>query len=81
MKEVPEFIIGADNVYRTAEYIVKQSLSLQFDDSEGNFVVSNDVFYKRTKRRDNEYEQIFSDRKDIDGRRLPSNMYARKYID
>lgn len=81
MKGVPDFIINADNVYRTAEFIVKQSLSVQFDDLEGNAVVSNDVFYKRTRRRDCEYEQIFSDRKRIDGKRLPSNMYSRKYID
>lgn len=81
MKRVPDFVVGADNVYRTNQFIVKQSLRVQFDDIEGNAVVSNDVFYKRTKRRDYEYEQIFGDRKRIDGKRLPSTMYARKYVD
>lgn len=81
MRDVPDFVIGADNVYRTANFIVKQSLSVQFDDLEGNAVVSNDVFYKRTKRRDCEYEQVFGDRKRIDGKRLPCTMHARKYVD
>lgn len=81
MIEVPDFIDGADNVYRTKNYIVKQNLSLQFDDLEGNAVVSNDVFYVRNKRRDNAYEQIFADRKRIDGKRLPCSMHARKYVD
>lgn len=81
MIEVPDFIDGADNVYRTKNYIVKQNLSLQFDDLEGNAVVSNDVFYVRNKRRDNAYEQIFADRKRTDGKRLPCSMYARKYVD
>lgn len=81
MIEVPDFIDGADNVYRTKNYIVKQNLSLQFDDLEGNAVVSNDVFYVRNKRRDNAYEQIFADRKRIDGNRLPCSMHARKYVD
>lgn len=81
MEKIPEFTLNADNVYRTAEFIVKQSLSVQFDDTEGNSVISNDVFYRRTKRRDSEYEYVFSGRKNIDGKRLPSNMYSRKYVD
>ena len=81
MEKVTDFMLDADNVYRTAGYIVKQSLSVQFDDTEGNSVISNDVFYKRTKRRDSEYEYAFGGRKHIDGKRLPSNMYSRKYID
>lgn len=81
MNEVPDFMLDADNVYRTTGYIVKQSLSVQFDETEGNSVISNDVFYKRTKRRDSEYEYVFSGRKHIDGKRLPSNMYSRKYVE
>lgn len=81
MNEVPDFMLDADNVYRTTGYIVKQSLSVQFDETEGNSVISNDVFYKRTKRRDSEYEYVFSGRKNIDGKRLPSNMYSRKYVE
>ncbi len=79
--DLPEFVMDADNVYRTSKYIVKQSLKVQLNNAEANAIVSNDVFYKRNKRRDNEYEQIFYDRKCIDGKRLPSTMFTRKYVD
>lgn len=81
MYEVPDFMLDADNVYRTANYIVKQSLSMQFDELEGNGLISNDVFYARTKRRDSEYERIFCERKRINGHRLPCTMHSRKYVD
>ncbi len=81
MIDLPEFVMDADNVYRTSKYIVKQSLQVQLNYAEANAIVSCDVFYKRTKRRDKEYEQIFYDRKRIDGKRLPSTMFTRKYVD
>lgn len=78
---LPDFVMDADNVYRTSNYIVKQSLKVQLNSEEANAIISCDVFYKRTKRRDSEYEQIFYDRKRIDGKRLPSTMFTRKYVD
>lgn len=81
MIDLPEFVMDADNVYRTSKYIVKQSLQVQLNCAEANAIVSCDVFYKRTKRRDKEYEQIFYDRKRIDGKRLPSTMFTHKYVD
>ncbi len=78
---IPDFLMEADNVYRTEKYIVKQCISVQLELLEANAIVSNDIFYKRTKRRDAEYEQTFYDRKFIDGKRLPSTMYTRKYVD
>ena len=81
MTDLPDFVMDADNVYRTSKYIVKQSLKVQLYSTEANAIISCDVFYKRNKRRDNEYEQIFYDRKCIDGKRLPSTMYTRKYVD
>ena len=36
---------------------------------------------KRTPKRDKEYEIFFCHRRHIDGKRLPSTMYARTYID
>ena len=81
MKKIPEFLIDATNVYRTSEYIVKQKIGVRFDKRENNVVYSDDTYYRRTLRRDYEYEQAFKGRKNINGRRLPTTMYARTYID
>lgn len=81
MKHVPDFVKGATNVYRTRDYIVKQVIGIKIDCEEDNAVVSHDTFYRRTPKRDAEYELLFSNRKRIDGKRLPTTMYARTYID
>lgn len=31
MMDLPEFVMDADNVYRTSKYIVKQSLQVQLN--------------------------------------------------
>ena len=74
-----DFTEGATNVYRTQNYIVKQRIAF----SEGRLgvtTVSNDVFYERTPERDEEYEDFFDERIDIDGRRVPAMGYIRKYV-
>ena len=74
-----DFTEGATNVYRTKNYIVKQRIAF----SEGRLgvtTVSNDVFYERTPERDEEYEDFFDGRIDIDGRRVPAMVYIRKYL-
>ncbi|UKI51948.1 MAG: hypothetical protein L6V79_07310 [Clostridium sp.] len=43
--------------------------------------LSHDTFYRRTKKRDREYELIFAERKHIDGKRIHSTMYGRTYVD
>ena len=75
----PEFMEQATNVYRTRDYIVKQVIGIQFSCEENNVVFSRDTFYRRTAERDKEYEIIFCRRRNIDGKRLPSTMYAREY--
>lgn len=77
--KVPEFIENATNVYRTKNYIVKQIIGIQYGCEENNVVYSRDTYYKRTPERDKEYEILFYRRRDIDGKRLPSAMYARTY--
>ncbi len=77
--KVPEFIENATNVYRTKKYIVKQIIGIQYGCEENNVVYSRDTYYKRTPKRDKEYEILFCRRRNIDGRRLPSTMYAREY--
>ena len=81
MVEYVDFMEDADNVYRTENYIVKQTIYLSTEASGDNVIVSDDVFYARTKWRDRCYEQIFSDRTYLDGRRIPSAMHMRKYVD
>jgi hypothetical protein len=81
MKYVPDFLQGATNVYRTRNYIVKQCVCIKYDCAENNGVVSYDTFYRRNPKRDAEYEILFSHRKHVDGKRLPTTMYARTYID
>lgn len=81
MNYAPDFMEDAMNVYRTRDYIVKQVVCVKYSSVEYNLVLSHDTFYRRTKKRDREYERIFGDRKHIDGKRIPSTMYARTYID
>ena len=49
---IPYFVIGADNVYRTKHYIVKQSIKKIEHLTEDNMLVSHDTFYLRTPHRD-----------------------------
>lgn len=81
MNYVPDFMVDALNVYRTRDYIVKQVIGIKYSDVENIAVISNDTFYRRTKKRDREYERIFWERKQINGKRIPSTMYARTYVD
>ncbi len=79
-KVIPEFVRHANNVYRTKNFIVKQEIAIGCDSIEMNCVLSRDTFYARTAVRDMEYETYFSRRRYINGKRLPSTIYSRKYI-
>ena len=79
--QVPDFIQDATNVYRTRKFIVKQKIGIQYDSVENNVIFSRATYYFRTKQRDTEYEKIFSIRKNINGKRLPTMMYSREYVD
>lgn len=81
MNYVPDFMVDAMNVYRTRDFIVKQVIGIKYSDVENIAIISNDTFYRRTKKRDREYERIFWERKQINGKRIPSTMYARTYVD
>ena len=60
--KIPDFIKDATNVYRTKGYIVKQVIGIQYNCKENNVVFSHDTFYKRTPKRDKEYEIFFCHR-------------------
>ena len=80
-KLVPSFLQNADNIYRTKYYIVKQMLGIQESDAENNQVISVDTYFRRTPRRDLAYDLLFQDKTNLNGKRLPSTMYTRTYID
>lgn len=67
------------NVYRTADFIVKQTVILCEDDM-GAYLFSRDTFIYRTTQRDREYEDAFSFRSNMDGLRIPTKMSSRRYI-
>lgn len=76
----PDFCKNAVNVYRTKHHIVKQNVTIETTVSGENIVFSEDAYYERTKLRDRQYECIFAARKRIDGKRLPSTSFSRKYV-
>jgi len=80
MLDLPDFMADATNVYRTPNYIIKQSLYLDEDIDNQYFLYSKDTFYLRNKKLDKLFEEIFDDRKDIDGKRIPAKSHQRKYV-
>ena len=80
-KLTPEFLVDADNVYRTKSYIVKQVIQIIENDIEDNGIVSHDTYYRRTTARDLAYNMAFMDKVKINGKRLPSTQYTRRYIE
>lgn len=80
MPELPEFLDGAFNVYRTKLFIVKQVLSVDFEESIGTHTISYDTFYERTEERDRQFDECFADMALPNGRRVPTMAYVRQYI-
>lgn len=81
MKKIPDFMVNATNVYRTKNYIVKQVMGIRHDPAKPNVVFSFDIYYRRTIMRDFQYQQIFRDKENLNGKRLPTTMYSRTYIE
>ena len=79
MKQTPDFMQNATNVYRTPHFIVRQRLSVLCSEEENNAIISRDTFYKRPPARNAEYEEIFAKREQLDGKRLLSSGYIREY--
>ena len=80
-KKTPDFLMNASNVYRTEHYIVKQRVGVLYSTTDYNVLFSRDIYYARTAQRDAEYEAVFSEREEIDGKRLPTSGYVRVYKD
>lgn len=76
-----EVLIDATNAYRTEYFIVVQAIDVNDDGVESAELCSRDTYFRRTKKRDAQYEELFRSRKRIDGKRLPATMFSRQYID
>ncbi len=70
----------ADNAYRTEKYMVTQHIGIKQDAEENTVLFSHDTFYERTPERDKAYEKMFSERMNIDGKRIKVCMSARTYV-
>ena len=68
-----------NNIYRTKHFIVCQYIEIMYDD-DTPMVVSRDVFYTRTTKRDNYYNKLFADRRKRDGKRVRTIMQKREYV-
>ena len=70
---MPDYLQGADNVYRTPCYIVKQVMVIQKHKKENNVLTSHDTYYRRTPKRDLAYNLAFRGKctSTVSGCRLP----------
>ncbi len=70
-----------NNIYRTRKYIVCQSIGFtRCNNTSFNATISTDTFYLRTPERDREYELLTIDYPYADGKRIPTTMSIRKYV-
>ena len=79
--DMPEFLERSTNVYRTRFYIVRQQIMYRRDSLLGAYLCSRDTFYCSPTARDRQYEAAFPHNQEKDGKRIPTLMYIRKYID
>lgn len=77
----PDFMQSATNVYRTKNFIVKQTIGIQYGVKSDNLMFSDDTYYVRTPERDAQYMSLFAGKHNPNGRRIATAMNSRKYID
>lgn len=80
MSNLKEALMGAMNVYRTKDYIVKQNIAIEYDFQGNSRIHSDDTYILRNKKSDKEYEKMFYEREVINGKRIHSATYIRNYI-
>ena len=69
------------NIYRTEKYVVCQDVFVETSLEQGCCIVSKDTYKKRDYKTDKKYLDLFKDREDIEGKRIRTNMYKRRYLD
>lgn len=75
-----EDIQKALNVYRTRNYIVTQEIYLNECVDGSSVLFSKDTYYLRNKKADKQYEKEYKNRESINGKRVHTTMYVRKYF-
>ena len=81
MKSVIDYIEKANNVYRTEKYIVCQAVKLIRKSIGVSLIATEDTYILRNTNRDFEYEIVFAVRGDeLDGKRIKSATYLRRYV-
>lgn len=78
---IPDFVQGATNIYRTEQFIVKQQLSIVHQGMESARLISTDTYYPRTPMREYLYKSIFGGNRNVNGKRIPTMGYFRRYRD
>lgn len=81
MKKVKNLYPLASNIYRTTKYIVCQDIYIEVSGRGGCNIISKDTYKKRDFKSDRKFEEVFRDRDDLNGSRIHTTMYTRKYID
>lgn len=80
-RNTADFLLNATNVYRTEKFIVKQSIGILYHEKRYNVLFSYDTYYRRTPQRDMDYELSFPMRQPLNGKRIPTAMHTRIYVD
>lgn len=81
-KRIPDFMLTIpDNIYRTKKHIVIQHIEFKKSPQYDNALISHDTYFKRTRKRDLEYKSLCENKDNLDGKRIPSTAYTRKYVD
>lgn len=47
----------------------------------GTYLFSRDTYFLCTPKRDREFEEVFADRVDLNGSRIKTAMYLRRYVE
>ena len=77
-----DFLQGADNVYRTDKFIIRQKISVTTDENLMGMTLSKDTYFLRTEERDAIYNAFFKFREEkINGKRINAQVSIKKYVD
>lgn len=80
INQKPDFLVNANNVYRTRHYIIKQTISVSTDNYGNTNIYSDDVYYLRNKNLDKRFNECFADRILLNGKRLHTTTHTKRYV-
>ena len=80
MIKTMEFMQDAQNIYRTPDYIVSQKISIILTKQGDTYSFSEDTYYLRNEKIDADYAYAFKHREHIEGKRIQTHTYVRRYV-